>query len=215
MLADCTAIARRSRVAVAIRFASAPIIRCCAAVGGSAALRMRHTPCGCRSAHLVEVRSNLRLPRHYSMRRAPAMPHSVRSLPPRKRHSRLTTVRRGCCQVATRRDSWRSHVHRTYIAQRVQFFKLQTRNVRGQGAEPLAFSWGSKGAILSRERMAPLSVQRHRRCLSLPRRARETPSPVGQIKKVQLFLKNPLDKWAPRAIMQPTSEELQTYDGEK
>ena len=137
------------------------------------------------------------------------------SLPPATRHSCLTTVRRGCCQVATRRDSWRSHVHRTYIAQRVQSFKLQTRNVRGQGAEPLAFSWGSKGAILSRERMAPLSVQRHRRCLSLPRRARETPSPVGQIKKVQLFLKNPLDKWAPRAIMQPTSEELQTYDGEK
>ena len=117
--------------------------------------------------------------------------------------------------VTTRRDSWRSHVHRTYTAQRVQSFKLQTRNVRGQGAEPLAFSWGSKGGILSRERMAPLSVQRHRRCLSLPRRARETPSPVGQIKKVQLFLKNPLDKWAPRAIMQPTSEELQTYDGEK
>ena len=27
---------------------------------------------------------------------------------------------------------------------------------RGQGAAPLAFSWGSKGAILSRERMAPL-----------------------------------------------------------
>ena len=101
------------------------------------------------------------------------------------------------------------------IAQRVQFFKIKTANVRGQGARPLAFSWGSKGAILSRERMAPLSVQRHRRCLSLPRRARETPSSVGQIKKVQLFLKNPLDKWAPRAIMQPTSEELQTYDGEK
>ena len=39
----------------AIRFASAPTTRCC-------------------SAHLVEVRSNLRLPRHYSMRRAPAMP---------------------------------------------------------------------------------------------------------------------------------------------
>ena len=41
------------------------------------------------------------------------------------------------------------------VAQRVQSFKLQTRNVRGQGAEPLAFSWGFKGAILSRERMAP------------------------------------------------------------
>ena len=197
---QCLSIALPARggaaLGVAIRFASASTIRCC-------------------SASLVEVQPNFRLPPVSTMRRASAMPHSAGSLPPFYRHSRLTTVRRGCCQVATRRDSWRSHVHRTYIAQRVQLFKLQTRNVRGQGAEPLAFSWGSKGAILSRERMAPLSVQRHRRCLSLPRRARETPSPVGQIKKVQLFLKNPLDKWAPRAIMQPTSEELQTYDGEK
>ena len=54
----------------AIRFASAPTIRYCAAVGGSAALRMRHTPCGCRSADLVEVRSNSRLTGHSSMRRA-------------------------------------------------------------------------------------------------------------------------------------------------
>ena len=63
--------------------------------------------------------------------------------------------------VTKRRDSWRSHVHRTYIAQRVQLFKLQTANVGGQGARPLAFSWGSKGAILSRERMAPLSASPH------------------------------------------------------
>ena len=54
----------------AIRFASAPIIRCCAAVGGSDALRMRHTPCGYRSAHLVEVRSNSHLPPVSTMRRA-------------------------------------------------------------------------------------------------------------------------------------------------
>ena len=47
---------------VATRLASAPIIRCCAAVGGFAALRMRYTPCGCRSAHLVEVQPNFRLP---------------------------------------------------------------------------------------------------------------------------------------------------------
>ena len=53
--------ARRCRVSIARRFASAPIIRCCAAVGGSAALRMRHTPCGCRSAHLVGVQPNHRL----------------------------------------------------------------------------------------------------------------------------------------------------------
>ena len=59
--------------------------------------------------------------------------------------------------VSNRRDSWRSHVHCTYIAQRVQLFKIETANVRGRGAEPLAFSWGSKGAILSRERMAPFT----------------------------------------------------------
>ena len=52
-----------SRVSIAIRFASTPIIRC-------------------RSAHLVEVRSNSRLPPVSTMRRAPAMPHSVSSLPP-------------------------------------------------------------------------------------------------------------------------------------
>ena len=55
--------ARQSRVSIAIRFASTPIIRC-------------------RSAHLVEVHSNSRLPPVSTMRRAPAMPHSVSSLPP-------------------------------------------------------------------------------------------------------------------------------------
>ena len=44
--------------------------------------------------------------------------------------------------VTKRRGSWRSHVHRTHTAQRVQFFKLQTANVRGQGVRPLAFLWG-------------------------------------------------------------------------
>ena len=46
-----TACTRQSRVSIAIRFASAPIIRC-------------------RSAHLVEVRSNHRLPPVPTMRRA-------------------------------------------------------------------------------------------------------------------------------------------------
>ena len=44
--------------------------------------------------------------------------------------------------VSNSRGSWRSHVHRTYTAQRVQSFKLQTANMRGQGARPLAFLWG-------------------------------------------------------------------------
>ena len=80
----------------AIRFASAPIIRCCAAVGGSAALRMRHTPCGCRSADLVGVQPNFRLPPVSTMRRAQQCRYFASSLPPSKRHSRLTIVRRGC-----------------------------------------------------------------------------------------------------------------------
>ena len=104
-LRNGNACARRCRVRTARRFASASIIRCCAAVGGSAALRMRHTPCGCRSASLVAVRPNHRLPVHPSMRRAQQCRYFARSLPPSKRHSRLTIVRRGCCQVATRRDS--------------------------------------------------------------------------------------------------------------
>ena len=69
-------------LSVAIRFASAPTIRCCAAVGGSDALRMRHTPCGCRSAHLVEVQPNFRLPEHFTMRRAQQCRYFARSLPP-------------------------------------------------------------------------------------------------------------------------------------
>mgnify|MGYP007090705658 CR=1 FL=1 len=108
---------------VAIRFASAPIIRC-------------------RSAHLVEVRSNSRLPPVSTMRRAPAMPHSAGSLPPNKRHSRLTIVRRGCERQRLAEASWRSHVHRTHTAQRVQPFKNKTRNVGGRGGLPSFFLLG-------------------------------------------------------------------------
>ena len=57
--------------------------------------------------------------------------------------------------VTIRRDSWRSHVHRTRTAQRVQSFKLQTANVRGQGARPLAFSWGIKRGPFSHVREWP------------------------------------------------------------
>ena len=59
----------------------------------------------------------------------------VASLAPHDSKARLQ-------DVTKRRDSWRSHVHRTYTAQRVQSFKLQARNVGGRGARPLAFSWG-------------------------------------------------------------------------
>ena len=143
------------------RLASAPTTRCCAAVGGSAALRMRHTPCGYRSAHLAEVRSNFRLPPVPSMRRAPAMPlfrtqsaAGQTSLAPHDSKARLisvTTCRRFMAKPCT------PHLHCAARA------ALQAANPqwRGQGAAPLAFSWGSKGDILSRERISPLSAAPH------------------------------------------------------
>ena len=152
----------------AIRFASAPIIRCCAAVGGFAALRMRYTPCGCRSACLVVVQPNFRLPRHPSMRRAPAMPHSAGSLPPFYRHSRLTTVRRGCKRSRLAGVHGEAMYTAPDCAARaaLQATNCQCSGVKGQG--PLRSLGGSKGAILSRERMAP--------CRS-PARRRETIAP--------------------------------------
>ena len=91
-----------------------------------------------------------------SMRRAKQCRYFASSLPPGYRHSRLTTVRRGCCQVATRRDSWRSHVHRTYTAQRVQLFKLQTANVGGRGALPSRSLGGLRGPFSHVREWPPL-----------------------------------------------------------
>ena len=103
------------------------------------------------------------------------MPHSASSLPPCYRHSRLTTVRRGCCQITTRRDSWRSHVHRTHTAQRVQSFKLQSRNVGGPRGTPLVLSLGGVRGIFSfREREYPPLPRPHtvwgqkQRCRAAP-----------------------------------------------
>ena len=142
-------------LSAAIRLASAPTTRCCAAVDGSAALRMRHTSCGCRSAYLVEVRSNHRLPEHSSMRRAQQCRYFASSLPPSKRHSRLTTVRRGCCQVATRRDSWRSHVHRTRLRSACSHLSYKLPMPRVEGASPRLSLGNSKG-VFSSEREYPL-----------------------------------------------------------
>ncbi len=70
-------IARRCRVSTATRSVSASIIRC-------------------RSAYLVGVRTNFRLPPVSTMRRAQQCRYFASSLPPCYRHSRLTIVRRGC-----------------------------------------------------------------------------------------------------------------------
>ena len=121
---------------------------------------MRHTPCGCRSAHLVEVHSNSRLSGYSTMRRAQQCRYFASSLPPSKRHSRLTTVRRGCCQVATRRDSWRSHVHRTRLRSACSHssYKLPMPGV--EGASPRLSLGDSKG-VFSSEREYPLWCRAH------------------------------------------------------
>ena len=185
-------------LSAAIRLASAPTTRCCAAVGGSAALRMRHTPCGCRSTYLVEVRSNHLLPEHSSMRRAQQCRYFASSLPPSKRHSRLTTVRRGCCQVATRRDSWRSHVHRTRLRSACSHssYKLPIPGVEGPSPR---LSLGDSKGVFSSEREYPLwcrgahaalppaltreKVQPFRAILPSARRAESTCAPAGAKKE--------------------------------
>ena len=108
----------------------------------------------CRSAYLVEVRSNHRLPEHSSMRRAQQCRYFARSLPPFYRHSRLTTVRRGCCQVATRRDSWRSHVHRTRLRSACSSSSCNLP-MSGSRGSALAFSWGIKRGPFSHVREWP------------------------------------------------------------
>ena len=50
----------------------------------------------CRSANLAQVQSNFRLLMVPINAASAAKPHSARSLPPSKRHTRLTIVRRGC-----------------------------------------------------------------------------------------------------------------------
>ena len=110
---------------VAIRFAAASIIRC-------------------RSADLVGVQPSFRLPPVSSMRRAQQCrigtqsAAEVTSLAPYDSKARLRVVTK-------RRDSWRSHVHCTYIAQRVQLFKIETANVGGRGALPSRSLGGPRG----------------------------------------------------------------------
>jgi len=108
---------------VARRFASAPTIRC-------------------RSASLVAVQPNSRLPPVSINAASAAMPlfrtqsaAEQTSLAPHDSKARLRVV-------TSSRDSWRSHVHRTHTAQRVQLFELQTGNVGGRGALPSSFLLG-------------------------------------------------------------------------
>ena len=152
-----------------IRFASAPTIRCCAAVGGSAALRMRHTPCGCRSAHLVEVQTNLLLPTMHTvsiMRTAASEAMPLRQAIPGLIESE---VERSYVRVMNRRQSDsedRSKSNRLdikqgrhLIRQALQFFELLACNGGGKGQGPLRSLGGPRG-IFSHVREYPPLVSR-------------------------------------------------------
>ena len=125
-------------VSVAIRFVSASIIRC-------------------RSASLVEVqpisvyrqshqRSKAAFRRQSAARQTSLAPHDS------KARLRLVSIRRRFMAKPCT-----PHLHCAARAV-IQATNCQCRGSRGT---PLAFSWGFKGAILSRERMAPFAVSPH------------------------------------------------------
>ena len=166
-LRNGNACARRCRVRTARRFASASIIRC-------------------RSADLVEVEPNFRLPEHSTMRRALAMPlfrtqsaAEVTSLAPHGSKARLRVV-------TTRRGSWRSHVHRTRLRSACSSSspKLPMCGVEGEG--PSSFLLGfQRGHSLSRKRISPFVASLHgvgNNDAALPR-CDKIPAPCGREKR--------------------------------
>ena len=98
------------------------------------------------------------------MRRAPAMPHSVGSLSPDKRHSRLTIVRRGCnrCRIAG------IHGEAMYTAPDCAAraaLQATSPQCRGSRGTPLVLSLGGLRGILSFEKESiPLYPCSAKRC---------------------------------------------------
>ena len=99
----------------------------------------------CRSAHLVEVQPNFRLPPVATMRRAKQCRYFAGSLPPDERHSRLTIVRRGCELPRLAEDSWRSHVHCTRLRSACSSSRLRL-------PMQTPFFWTGDARFLSTER---------------------------------------------------------------
>ena len=121
---------------VATRLASAPTIRCCAAC-------------------LIEVRSNFRLPIVPTNAASEAMPlfraqsaAEQTSLAP---HDSKARLQNGHDSQGFMAKPCTPHLH---CAARAAL-QAPDRQCWGSRGPPLAFSWGFKGAILSRERMAP------------------------------------------------------------
>ena len=189
---------------VAIRLASAPTTRCCAAVGGSAALRMRHTPCGCRSAHLVEVQTNLLLPTMHTvsiMRTAASEAMPLRQAIPgliesevERSYVRVTNRRQSDSEDRSKSNRLDTKQGRHLLRQALQFFELLACNGGVEGPSPRLSLGDSKG-VFSSEREYPLwhaalppaltreKVQPFRAILPSARRAESTCAPAGAKKE--------------------------------
>ena len=121
---------------VAIGFAAASIIRC-------------------RSAHLVGVRSNFRLPPVPSMRRAQQCRYFARSLPPMRTslapHDSKARLRTASTRRSFMAKPCTPHPHCAACA----VIRATNWQCRGSRGPPRPFSWGCKGDILFREREYP------------------------------------------------------------
>ena len=147
-----------------IRFASAPTIRC-------------------RSAHLVEVETNLLLPTMHTvsiMRTAASEAMPLRQAIPGLIESE---VERSYVRVMNRRQSDsedRSKSNRLdikqgrhLIRQALQFFELFACNGGGKGQGPLRSLGGPRGIFSHMREYPPFPVQRLRRCFPPPRNVRK------------------------------------------
>ena len=165
-----------------IRFASAPTIRCCAAVGGSAALRMRHTPCGCRSAYLVEVQTNLLLPTMHTvsiMRTAASEAMPLRQAIPgliesevERSYVRVTNRRQSDSEDRSKSNRLDTKQGRHLIRQALQFFELLACNGGGKGQGPLRSLGGPRGIFSHVREYPPFFTPRTVRGTPLPFRAK-------------------------------------------
>ena len=137
------------------------------------------------------------VPRRCFLESAPSSQSAASAaMPPMRRQSAAKLpslaphgIGRGCNMNRHAEDSWRSHVHRTSTAQRVQPFKPKARNVGGRGERPSPFSGGSKGGILFGKRIPPLSGSSAKSCTNScsATRCNLPPSRRGEIKRQHRF----------------------------
>ena len=166
----------RGKAALALRY-DLPLLLLSAAAQPLAAL----TPYGCgtplagdalpilqkcavipvyRGAHQCGERSNAAFGKQSAAEQTSLAPHDSKA--------RLRVV-------TTRRDSWRSHVHRTYIAQRVQLFEIETANVKR-----LSFGRATPVFFLGKENGG--RITRHMCRIPLRTCAKKHPRPHGRKK---------------------------------